>query len=90
LKSPVTVEAKSIDDVDIYSFIKFIEEKFPGRTDISSLSLHRIEIFDTAILRKIGGGSPTPLVDATFAFDWFTMAPKNIVAPSENENGGGK
>jgi hypothetical protein len=83
LKSPVAVEAKSIDDVDVYSFIKFIEEKFPGRVDITSFSLSRMEIFDSAILRKIGGGSPTPLVDAKVSFDWLTMAPKNSIAPIE-------
>lgn len=83
LKSPVDVEAKSIDDVDLYSFIKFVEEKFPGRIDITSFSLNRMEIFDTAILRKIGSGSPTPLVDAKLRFDWLTMAPKNAVASAE-------
>ncbi|HAJ89561.1 MAG TPA: hypothetical protein DCM27_00885 [Rhodospirillaceae bacterium] len=83
LKSPVTVEVKSIDDVDVYSFLKFIEEKFPGRVDVASLSLNRMEIFDTAILRKIGSGTPTPLVEAKISFDWLTMAPKNVVAPVE-------
>ncbi len=81
--SPVTVEVKSIDDVDVYSFLKFIEEKFPGRVDVASLSLNRMEIFDTAILRKIGSGTPTPLVEAKISFDWLTMAPKNVVAPVE-------
>jgi uncharacterized protein YutD len=88
LKSPVSIEIKSIDDVDVYSFVKFIEEKFPGRIDISSLSLNRVEIFDTTILRKIGGGSPVPLVDSKLTFDWLTMAPKDIVVPSESNNQG--
>lgn len=89
LKSPVSIEAKSIDDVDVYSFVKFIEEKFPGRVDISSFSLNRMEIFDTAILRQIGGGDPTPLVDAKISFDWLTMAKKDVVAPAGNESAGG-
>lgn len=88
LKSPVSIAVKSIDDVDMYSFVKFIEEKFPGRIDITSLSLNRIEIFDTTILRKIGGGSPTPLVESKLSFDWLTMAPKDIVAPTESDNQG--
>jgi Tfp pilus assembly protein PilO len=88
LKSPVSINVSSIDDVDLYSFVKFIEEKFPGRIDITSLSLSRIEIFDTAILRKIGGGQPTPLVESKLSFDWLTMAPKDIVAPSESNNQG--
>lgn len=83
LKSPVSVDIKSIDDVDVYSFIKFVEDKFPGRIDLTSFNLERIEIFDETLLRKIGSGSPTPLVDAKLSFDWLTMAPKTVVAPAE-------
>ncbi len=90
VKSPVTVDVKSIDDVDVYTFLKFVEEKFPGRVDVTSLSLKRMEIFDTTILRKIGGGSPTPLVESKITFDWLTMAPKNIVAPSSTFPEGGQ
>ncbi|MBL8640790.1 MAG: hypothetical protein JNL76_01590 [Alphaproteobacteria bacterium] len=83
VKSPVSIEAKSIDDVDVYSFMKFVEEKFPGRIDIVTFSLSRMEIFDATILRKIGSGEPTALVDAKISFDWLTMAPKDVVAPLE-------
>ena len=89
LKSPVDIEAKSIDDVDVYSFLKFIEEKFPGRIDVSSFTLTRMEIFDTAILRQIGSGEPMPLVDAKISFDWLTMADKNVIAPTDNQTAGG-
>jgi hypothetical protein len=88
LKSPVSININSIDDVDLYSFLKFIEEKFPGRIDVTSLSLNRMEIFDTAILRRIGGGEPTRLVESNLAFDWLTMAPKDIVAPLESDSQG--
>ncbi len=86
LKSQVTVNVSALDDVDVYSFIKFIEEKFPGDVDISSFKLKRKEIFNEAMLRQIGSGSPTPLVDAELVFDWLTMAPKNVVAPAEGGN----
>ena len=89
LKSPVSINISSIDDVDLYSFFKFIEEKFPGRIDVTSLSLNRIEIFDTAILRKIGSGQPISLVESKLSFDWLTMAPKDIVAPLESSDQGG-
>ncbi len=86
LKSPVTVDVSALDDVDVYSFVKFIEEKFPGRVDISSFKLKRSEIFNEAMLRKIGGGDSTPLVQSQISFDWLTMAPKNVVAPTEGGN----
>ena len=86
LKSPVTVNVSAFDDVDVYSFIKFIEEKFPGDIDVSSIKLKRTEIFNEAMLRKIGGGNPSPLVEAEFVFDWLTMASKDVVAPVEGGN----
>lgn len=86
LKSPVTIDVSAFDDVDVYSFIKFIEEKFPGKVDVTSVKLKRTEIFNEAMLRKIGGGSPTPLVEAQLNFDWLTMASKNVVAPAEGGN----
>jgi hypothetical protein len=89
LKSPVTVTSSSIDDVDVYSFIKFIEEKFPGHVDLTSFTLERIEIFDTAVLRKIGSGEAMPLVNSSITYDWLTMAPKDIVVPKEENTEGG-
>jgi len=86
LRSPVTVDISALDDVDVYSFIKFVEEKFPGDLDITSVKLKRIEIFNEVMLRKIGGGAATPLVNAQLGFDWLTMAPKNVVAPVEGGN----
>lgn len=81
LKSAVEVEMESLDDVDVYSFVKFIQEKFPGSVDVLSIKLDRTELFNVAMLRQIGGGVPTPLVKARVAFDWRTMAPKDNVAP---------
>lgn len=81
LKSLVEVEMESLDDVDVYSFVKFIQEKFPGSVDVLNIKLDRIELFNVAMLRQIGGGVPTPLVKAHIDFDWRTMAPKDKVAP---------
>jgi len=86
LKSPVVVSVSALDDVDVYSFIKFIEEKFPGDVDITSVKLRRIEIFNEAMLRKIGGGDPSPLIEAELDFDWLTMTSKDVVTPIEGGN----
>lgn len=89
LKSPVTVEIKSVDDVDVYSFIKFVDEKFSGDVDVTSVKLKRNEIFNIEILKKIGTGSGTPLVDTELHFDWYTLAPENVIAPVGNGVGNG-
>lgn len=86
IKSPVSVEINSFDDVDIYSFVKFVEEKFPGAVDVTKLKLKRIEIFNEGMLRKIGTGDTAPLVNGELTFDWLTMAPKDKAAPTESGN----
>jgi hypothetical protein len=86
LKSPVTVNVSAMDDVDVYSFLKFVQEKFPGDIDVTSMKLKRTEIFNEAMLRKIGGGSASPLIESEIVFDWYTMAPKDVVAPTEGGN----
>lgn len=86
LRSPVTLNVSAVDDVDVYSLLKFIEEKFPGDIDISSFRLKRVDIFNEAMLRKIGGGKPDSLVEAEIILDWLTMASKDVVAPAEGGN----
>lgn len=86
LKSPVSVDISAMNDVDVYSFLKFVQEKFPGDIDVMSFKLKRTEIFNEAMLRKIGGGSVTPLVEAQIGFDWYTMTSKDVIAPAEGGN----
>lgn len=86
LKSPVTVSINSLDDVDVYTFIKFLQEDFAGNVDLKSVKLDRMELLNVAMLRKIGSGDPSPLVSAEVSFDWLTMASKDIVAPVEGGN----
>lgn len=81
LKSPVEVDMESLDDVDVYSFVKFLQERFPGSVDVLKIKLDRVELFNVAVLRQIGGGVPTPMVRAHVDFDWRTMAPKDKVVP---------
>lgn len=77
LKSPVKIEVDSLDDVDVYTFIKGLQEKFPGSVDIVSVKLDRKTNISAPILRQIGSGSPVQMVTASVGFDWRTMAPKD-------------
>lgn len=81
IKTTITLAAKSLDDVDIYTFLKFLDQKFPGAVDIVSIKLARNEILNAAMLRKIGGGDPTALVSGDIVFDWYTMAAKDSAVP---------
>ncbi len=86
LKSSVKIATNSLDDVDMYTFLKFLHTKYPGYMDIREVSLKRTEILNAAMLRKIGGGDPTPLVQGNIVADWYTMTPKDSNPPSTGGN----
>jgi hypothetical protein len=70
----VTIDA--LDDIDVYSFIYWMENAFPGHAAVTSLTLERKIDIDEVTLRQIGNGVPTVLVSANVAFDWSTMVPR--------------
>lgn len=81
LMSPVEVDIEALDDVDVYSFIKFIDEEFEGRVDITFFDIGRVIEFSPELLRQIGGGEPVPVIKSHLRFNWYTMAPKDVVIP---------
>lgn len=86
LKTEVSVPVDSLDDVDVYTFLSFLEREFPGVIDFTSIKLDRNEILNAAMLRKIGGGAPTPLVRTNIVFDWYTMIPKDAATTTGKIN----
>ena len=77
LRSPVKLEIDSMDDVDVYTFVKALLEKFPGSVDITGFKLDRDENVTAPLLRQIGSGTPVKLVTSQVEFDWRTMAGKD-------------
>ncbi len=81
IKSQGKVEIESLDDVDVYTLLKFMQERYPGSIDITKLELERVQVLNAALLRKIGGGDPVPLIKGEFEFDWRTMTSKDDANP---------
>jgi hypothetical protein len=77
LHSPISVSIDALDDVDIYSFIYWMENAFPGYAGVSGLTMERKLDIDEAALRQIGNGVPTVLMNARVDFDWDTMVPRS-------------
>jgi hypothetical protein len=88
LDSPVTVNLEALDDIDVYNFIYWVVNAFPGHVSISNIKIEREMDVNDATLRQIGNGIPTVLVKATVGFDWRTMVPTSeIPAPPEAPKG---
>lgn len=79
LRSRVSVDIDALDDIDLYNFIFWIENGFPGHTGITRLSMKREQDIDDKTLRQIGSGSEVILVSGSIEYDWRTMVPKNQV-----------
>ena len=77
LKSRVKIDIDSLDDVDVYTFVKGLQEKFPGSVDVTSFKLDRNQNITAPLLRQIGAGQPVKLVTSVVEFDWKTMANKD-------------
>lgn len=77
LQSRVTLDLESLDDVDVFTFIKGLQEKFPGSVDMTSIDLMRTKEFSVDLLRDIGKGDPVSVVSTKIVFDWRTMANKD-------------
>jgi hypothetical protein len=84
--SPVTLEMDSLDDTDVYTFIKGLQEKFPGSVDLTRIQLTRTENITAPILREIGSGKPVKMVGAKVEYSWRTMANSNKLEETDRES----
>lgn len=76
LNSPMKVSLDALDDIDIYSFMYWAQNAFPGQVGITGLTLERKLDVDEITLKQIGNGVPVVLVSATVDFSWNTMVPR--------------
>lgn len=85
LQSPINVELDSTDDVDVYSFLKLIQEYFPGKVDVVSMEIKRAAEINSELLDKMSDGEPVPVVTSKIDFQWKTMASRKALAKALGE-----
>ncbi|OIN87410.1 MAG: hypothetical protein AUJ12_01345 [Alphaproteobacteria bacterium CG1_02_46_17] len=81
IKSRGQINIESLDDVDVYTLLKYMQERYPGSVDVTKVTLERTETLNADMLRQIGGGTPVPLVKGVIEFDWRTMTSRDVTAP---------
>lgn len=85
LHSPIKVTLDALDDIDIYSFMYWAQNAFPGHVGIDSLTVQRRMDVDEVTLKQIGTGIPVVLVSATVDFSWNTMVPRTQLPDQLNQ-----
>lgn len=81
LTNPIKVEIDSLEDTDVYSFIKLVQERYPGKIDVVSLKMEKPEKLTSAVLRNINRGFPANLIRTTLSLQWKTMAARASISP---------
>lgn len=89
LRSDINFTVSAMDDLEIYNFIFWLENVFPGHMMVESLQMRRSREINEAVLRRIGSGSPTVLVEADIRMVWRTMVPEDIVRDGTRTISGG-
>ncbi len=79
LTSPIAIRVSAIDDLDVYRFIHMLTYAFPGNISIKELKIERPLRLTPEILKGIGTGMTTPLIESVMEVEWNTIAPKGIV-----------
>jgi uncharacterized radical SAM superfamily Fe-S cluster-containing enzyme len=84
VNSRVSLSIQALDDIDVYSFIDVMNQKFPGYVQFQSLKLSRSEALTTTTLKDIGSGMPISLVNAEVSFLWHSVPEEKTEKETEN------
>lgn len=84
LRTPIEIEIKAIEDIDIYKYLYLLRRRMPGYISFDNVHLERRGELTGVILRGIASGEKPPLSLATVSAVWRTMVPDDSVL---NEQG---
>lgn len=88
LSSPMRIALDAFDDVDLFSFIYWMENAFPGHIAVQEINLSRELDINDVTLRAVGSGSTTPLVKGEVDLVWRTIVPQEDVRDNSFGSGG--
>lgn len=80
ISRPMTVKLQSLDDINAYKFVVALQSVFPGYLEFKNLTLKRSRELDRDILKSIAAGNPSPLIEGTAEFVWWSMASQKQMA----------
>lgn len=89
LESPVEITIRSIDDVDVFEYLTYLKDNFPGFLSMDNISMSRQANISNTILRAIATGANPPLVESKIQMTWRTMVERgNYVDDTQDGVGG--
>ncbi|MDB2682944.1 hypothetical protein N9Z27_01680 [Alphaproteobacteria bacterium] len=77
LESPLQINIDAMEDSDIFRYIFYIQEYFPGHISVKRVSLKRERDLSRDILKNIANQKQPKMVSAQVEMTWRTMIPKD-------------
>lgn len=77
ISSPLNIEIKALDDVDIYMFLALIQNDFPGNLDLREMKIERQSDLSLNLLENIASGEPEVMMKADVKLNWRSMVSKS-------------
>ncbi|MAQ70938.1 MAG: hypothetical protein CL565_01965 [Alphaproteobacteria bacterium] len=73
LQSKLNLSLEAQDDLEIFAFLKLMQDRFPGELIIEEMSISKTRNLDEVVLRQIGTGTPVTLIQANLIYNWITI-----------------
>lgn len=82
LSSKMNADIDAIGDIDVYRFVYWLENGFPGHIMINNVVMRRQNEVNDVTLRQLGTGTPLVMVRGQLDFEWRTMVPREEAGPN--------
>jgi len=89
LKSDISFDVSSMDDIKIYEFMFWLKQGLPGHVMFDSIALKRTGTVDDEIIKTISLSGPLPLMEAKIKVQWRSMVSKEIIDKQNMQLQGG-
>jgi hypothetical protein len=83
--SEIEIEFEAYDDVQVYNFIKMMQDTFQGMIGLKELTIEPVEDFSQDLFLQIGNGAVIPLVKGKMTLYWYSMVPAETATVQEPE-----
>ena len=74
LQSKLNLSLEAQDDLEIFAFLKLMQDRFPGQLLIEEMNIMKTRDIDEVVLRQIGTGTPVTLMQADLVYNWITIS----------------
>lgn len=81
--SPIQIEFEAFDDVQVYNFIKRMQDTFQGHIGLRNFTIRPGDVFNQDTYLLIGNGQTVSLINGEMTLLWYNIIPSEKVSVVE-------